>query len=169
MDGEDPVLQDKEKQEQWRQEYQEQLLRDRGRQNMIQGNMGASAANIGREAAKLGDKETFKKFEGALGKGAAKIKAQEHGTGAWVIGLGLAIAKDLLDMGTMEMLSGFDWILDIILGIGLFLLFGKSVKSGKKLIVSAGTAILEMIPGFGFVPAWSLSVAYLYFKSQQEE
>ncbi|HOZ36616.1 MAG TPA: hypothetical protein PLR18_02180 [bacterium] len=167
MNG-DQVAEDKEQQAQWREEYQQQMLQDRARQNMVRGNIIASAGNIGREAGKLADQETFDKFKGALGKGEGKIEAQEHSAGGWILGLMLAIAKDLLDMSTMETLSGVDWIIDAMLGVGLFFLFGKSAKLGAKLIRSAGPAILEMIPGLGFLPIWSISVAYIFFKSQQE-
>ncbi|HRY63455.1 MAG TPA: hypothetical protein P5267_02560 [Patescibacteria group bacterium] len=168
MNG-DQVAEDRERQTAQQEEYKERLMQDRARQNYVGGNIGASSANIGREAGKLADKETFKKFEGALGKGAGKIKVQEHSMGGWMIGLCLAVAKDLLDMSTVEALSGLDWVLDIMLGIGLFFLFGKSIKAGRKLIFSLGTTILEAIPGVGFLPSWTLSVAYLYFKSKQEE
>ncbi|NMB48499.1 hypothetical protein GYA13_03600 [Candidatus Kuenenbacteria bacterium] len=169
MNGENQVEEDKAKQEEWRQEYQNQLLQDRARQNLVRDNYQNSGGIIGREAGKLADKETFKKFEGALGKGAAKIKAQEHSEGVWMIGLGMAIAKDLLDIATLESASWFDWIIDAMLGIGLFFLFGRSAKLGARLIKSVAPAILEMVPGIGFLPIWSLSVAYMYFKSQQEQ
>lgn len=168
MNGENQVEQDKERQEAWRQEYNESFLRDRANQNMIRGRTGTNAATIGKEAAKLANKETFNKFEKALGKGAGKIKAQRHSMAGWTLGIVLAIAKDLLDMSTVETISWIDWIIDIILGIGLFLLFGKSVKTGTKLIRALGPTIMEAIPVLGFLPVWTFSVVYLYFKSQQE-
>lgn len=163
---EDQAGQDQEQQEKWRQEYEESFLKDRASQSLVQGNLGTSAGIMGREAGKLADKETFDKFEKTLGKGAAKVEAQEHSMAGWMMGLLLAVAKDLLDMGTIEMLSGFDWILDIILGVGLFFLFGKSVSRGRKLITSIGATILEAIPVIGFLPCWTMSVAYMYFKGK---
>ena len=169
MNEDDQAWQDQEQQENWRQEYQENFLKDRASQSLVRGNLGASAGIIGAEAGKLADKKTFDKFEKTLGKGAAKVETQDHSMAGWMLGLILAVAKDLLDMGTIETLSWFDWIIDIILGVGLFFLFGRSVSRGRKLIANIATTILEVIPGIGFLPCWTMSVAYMYFKSRNTE
>jgi len=111
MNEDDQAWQDQEQQENWRQEYQENFLKDRASQSLVRGNLGASAGIIGAEAGKLADKKTFDKFEKTLGKGAAKVETQDHRMAGWMLGLILAVAKDLLDMGTIETLSWFDWII----------------------------------------------------------
>jgi hypothetical protein len=171
MNGEDQVAEDQARQQEQREQeykYQRQLVSDRNRQNMVRGNIGANAATIGREVGKLADKETFDKFKGVLGKNDAKFKATDRSTEIWMLALGLAIAKDLLDIVTVEALSGFDWIIDLLFGAALYILLGTSVKKGARFLKSIGPAILEAIPVLGFLPFWSLTVAYLYFKSQQE-
>ncbi len=164
------IEEDRERQEEMRKKYQEQFLQDRARQNLVKGgSVGTNAGTIGREAGKLADKETFDKFKAVLGKDDAKFKTTDRSVGIWMLALGLAIAKDLLDMSTMEMLSGFDWIVDLIFGVCFYILLGTSVRKGARFLKSIGPTILEAIPVLGFLPFWSMTVAYLYFKSQQEE
>ncbi|PIW95871.1 hypothetical protein COZ84_01190, partial [Candidatus Kuenenbacteria bacterium CG_4_8_14_3_um_filter_39_15] len=109
------------------------------------------------------------KLNKALGKGAKKIKAQEHSMSGWIAALILAVIKDLLDIGTIELASWLDWIVDIAIGVAMFYLFGKSIKLTRKLITSGGAMIAEIIPGLGFLPIWTLAVVYMYLKSEQNK
>ncbi|NMC51219.1 hypothetical protein GYA54_00625 [Candidatus Kuenenbacteria bacterium] len=158
-----------EREQNWKQEYDKKFLEDRTRQNMVRGNLGANAGAIGREAGKLADKETRDKFRGVLGKNDKKFKTTERSEGAWTLALVVAIAKDLLDIATVEALSGADWIIDLIFGAILFILLGTGVRKPARFLKSIGPAVLEAIPILGFLPTWSITVAYLKFKSQQNE
>ena len=152
MNGDEQVRQDEIEQEQRRQ-FAAAQLKDRAKQS----------------AKTMASKAGMEKFEKALGKGAKNIKVQKHGMAAWVVAIILAVAKDLLDIGTIELASGIDWIVDIVIGVSMFFLFGRSLKLTRKLITSGGAMIAEMIPGVGFLPVWTLAVVYMYLKSEQGE
>lgn len=163
------VAEDQERQRERQEQYKEQLLQDRARQHMVKGNLGANSATIGREAAKLAGKETFDKFKSALGEGDSKFKTTQRTGEVWMLALVIAIAKDLMDIATFESVAWFDWVVDLIFGAVFWVLLGTSVRKGARFLKSIGPAILEAIPILGFLPIWSITVAYMYFKSQQEE
>ncbi|MFH1938377.1 MAG: hypothetical protein ABIJ60_02475 [Patescibacteria group bacterium] len=145
------------------QEYARQLALDRTKGS--QANGGGMAGGI---AGQMSKKKNFNKIEKALGKKGKKIKAKEHSSAVWIIAIIIALVKDLLDVGTIELASGVDWIVDIIIGVIFFFLFGKSIKLTRRLAVTILTVIAEAIPISGFMWWWTLSVVYLYFKSQHQ-
>ena len=111
----------------------------------------------------------FKKFEKALGKGVKKIKtdkAAQRGVAVWIIAILVALTKDMIDMGNLEINSGWDWVIDVLIGVFMFWAFGRSVKLARKLIVTALTTAAEAIPILGFGWWWTLSVLYLFWKAQ---
>ncbi|PIX92390.1 hypothetical protein COZ26_02075 [Candidatus Kuenenbacteria bacterium CG_4_10_14_3_um_filter_39_14] len=166
MNGEDQVQDDINEQEQ-RREFERERMRDRMLKKGMSGIAGKALGASG--AARLAGKEGLNKLNKALGKGAKKIKAQEHSMSGWIAALILAVIKDLLDIGTIELASWLDWIVDIAIGVAMFYLFGKSIKLTRKLITSGGAMIAEIIPGLGFLPIWTLAVVYMYLKSEQNK
>jgi len=158
MNGDNQVAQDEREKE-----YARQLDMDKMKEGRT--NKGEMANGI---AGHLGEKKNFDKLEKTLGKKGKKIKAKKHSQSVWIIGIILALVKDLLDTGTIELASVIDWIVDAIIGIVFFFLFGKSIKLTRRLAVEILTTIAEAIPISGFMWWWTLSVVYLYFKSQHQ-
>ena len=155
----DQVEQDKIEQQQHR-DFAKMQMKDRIKQDGLAKTGAGMIKGAGKAMGELDKKGLIK---------GTKIKAKEHRIGAWIIAIILAVAKDLLDIGTIELASGVDWIVDIVIGVTMFFLFGKSMKLTRKLIVSIGSTIAEVVPGLGFLPVWTLSVMYLYLKAGQEE
>ncbi|MEW6610173.1 MAG: hypothetical protein AB1352_00890 [Patescibacteria group bacterium] len=97
------------------------------------------------------------------------IQARPHSFMVWLILIGMAVFKDCLDVGTLELASWLDWIVDALIGLTFWAMLGKNNLSfATRLVRSLGPALLEMIPGLGFIPIWTFSVLYIYFRSEVE-
>lgn len=165
MNGDEQVRQDEIEQEQRRQLAAAQMKDRMGKEGFAR--TGAGMVKGGGRALK-----DLEKRGGILSKG-KKVKvpsrAKAYSAATWMILLILAVAKDLLDLGTIELFSVLDWLVDIGLGIIFFVALGRSMKLTTRLMRAVGPTILEVIPGVGFLPIWTLSVLYLYLKSEQGE
>lgn len=92
---------------------------------------------------------------------------EHHGLMIWAVLIGMAIFKDLLDIGTVELISWIDWIIDALIGLTFYLVLGsKKLSFETRLVRSLIPAIMEMIPGIGIVPVWTFSIMYIYFRSE---
>ena len=97
------------------------------------------------------------------------VTPRPHSFTVWMILIGIAVFKDCLDVGTIELISWLDWIVDALIGITFWLMLGKNNLSfATRLIRSLGPALMEMIPFLGIVPVWTFSVIYIYFRSEVE-
>ncbi len=97
------------------------------------------------------------------------VQARSHSFMVWLILIGIAVFKDCLDVGTIELVSWLDWIVDAMIGLTFWAMLGKNNLSfATRLIRSLGPALLEMIPFLGIVPVWTFSVMYIYFRSEVE-
>ncbi|OGL88978.1 hypothetical protein A3I42_01585 [Candidatus Uhrbacteria bacterium RIFCSPLOWO2_02_FULL_49_11] len=97
------------------------------------------------------------------------IQARPHSFIVWLILIGIAVFKDCLDVGTIELISWLDWIVDALIGLTFWAMLGKNNLSfATRLIRSLGPALMEMIPFLGIVPVWTFSVIYIYFRSEVE-
>ena len=166
MNGDNQAEIDKIEQEQAREFAREQMAQ-RAAEAGGRGKFAADSA--GKSAKALMDKavagELAKKLKE---KGFRKIKAQEHSMAGWIIAILLAMTKDLMDIGLLEMASFIDWVVDIIIGVSLFFLFGRSMKLARRLAGSLGPTILEIVPGLGFLPIWTIAVLIMWFNSEKE-
>src|SRR3989338_960381 len=92
------------------------------------------------------------------------IQPKQHSQAVWLGLIGVAVVKDLIDMGTVELFALFDWGVDAVIAIIFYLGLGN-VEFAQRLIRSFGPALLEMIPGLGIMPIWTLTVLYIYYRS----
>jgi len=89
-----------------------------------------------------------------------------HRTEVFFIALVFALTKDLIDIGFFELISWIDWTIDLFIIITLrIFLFGKGRWKVRIALWIIGP--LEMIPVFGFLPAWTCCVLYAWYKSKK--
>lgn len=79
----------------------------------------------------------------------------------YVLIICMALIKDGVDVLSAETLSLFDWPVDLMFGLilrGFF--WGKGTWKVKVVILAASA--LEMIPGSGALPTWTIAALYAY-------
>ena len=144
----DPVEQD--------QEYAAQL-----RQARLQEIRARSAGGMGGMLEKEAGKKVEKLKKLAKMAGGSVQGAQ----GLWIILLVMAVAKDILDASTLGAFDLLDWAVDISMGVGFFLAAGKSkLDVTWRFLSSAVSFAIEAV--LGFVPAWTLSVLFMWWKAK---
>lgn len=75
----------------------------------------------------------------------------------WFFMFLLAITKDTFDIMFVEVLWWADWIVDIVVGGGLWVYMAvHNVKKGK--IIKYVTPIMEILPFTGILPTWTVSI-----------
>lgn len=135
-----------------------------------------------REAAmkRLNDqkRQAWRKEKGLKNKAKAFLKRpkkqrgvtpRKHSKVGWLILIGMAMFKDALDIGTIELISWIDWIVDAGIGVTFFFMLGRgNVQFAQKIVRSLLPALVEMIPILGIAPVWTFSVLYIYFRSEIE-
>lgn len=96
----------------------------------------------------------------------------EHRTAVYIFVITLAATKDLVDIFSIEILSLFDWTLDLMILILFFFLLGKGTlkiriarRAIKVALLVAGS--LEMIPLIGLIPMWTICTLYAYFQESK--
>lgn len=89
---------------------------------------------------------------------------QSRSIGGLLAMLIIAGLKDLLDAGTLELASWLDWVIDIAIGLTMFLVFGRKFKKGMMKFSPIVSMALEAIPFVGILPMWSINAIYAWFK-----
>jgi hypothetical protein len=88
--------------------------------------------------------------------------------GLWFFILFLAVGKDAFDMLAFETLWWADWAFDLMVGALLWTyLVVHGARKGK--VVGWVAPVLEIIPGSGFLPWWTISVLYVGIKKLSEK
>lgn len=96
----------------------------------------------------------------ALGKG-LRAKAAENKNWPYMIMLVVALTKDLMDIFSVELLSLFDWVFDLMIWAMLFFfLYGQGTAKVRMLTRVIGW--FEVIPGIGILPVWTIAVLYAW-------
>lgn len=86
----------------------------------------------------------------------------------WFFVLFLAAGKDAFDMFAFETVWWADWAFDLIVG-GLLWTYLVVHGARKGKVVGWVAPILEIIPGSGFLPWWTISVIYVGIKKLAEK
>ena len=151
-----------EEEQQQAQELRRQRLASRFDRRLQAG--GRMLSRLGRQRGSRTMQRLGKSFQ-RLGKEGADIKAQQHSGGAWLVALLLAIAKDLLDVGTLQFGMIFNFFVNALAAVVFFVMFRRSVSVTRRLLSVLFSFIGESVPILGFLPLWTLSVLYLYMKA----
>lgn len=92
---------------------------------------------------------------------------EQHRSEVFLIALTLALLKDALDIGLLELASWIDWTVDLSILITLrIFLFRRGTWKVRIVLWIIGP--LEMIPIFGILPSWTCCVFFAWYKSKKK-
>jgi hypothetical protein len=139
---------------------------------------GEQMEGVGQSQQRMIGRALDKQRQGDISKLNPKKMAQSavksvvgYSYGIWLIAFILAGSYDLYNIVTMETGSEFDWIADLILGGGLTILLwtqGSKARQAKKVIEEIISMLLEIIPGVGLLPCWTIMVIWQFYKAYNE-
>jgi hypothetical protein len=98
---------------------------------------------------------------------ALRAEIEQHSMRVYAFMLAIALIKDLVDIASLELFSGVDWIVDLFIWALLtFFLWGKG--TWKVRFVNWMAGLFEFIPLIGFFPTWSLCVFYAFVQDRRK-